>query len=75
MEPTVCPKKVFCSISYFGINNHFEEGAVLQTVSVIFEDPGVQDLLVKLYQKGTSIAALSVFSFSFGCLVSEVNRS
>ncbi|GJM86850.1 hypothetical protein PR202_ga02748 [Eleusine coracana subsp. coracana] len=25
--------------------------AVLQTVSVIFEDPGVQDLLVKLYQK------------------------
>ncbi|KAM3225112.1 hypothetical protein ACQJBY_058071 [Aegilops geniculata] len=25
--------------------------AVLQTVSVIFEDPGVQDLLVKVYQK------------------------
>ncbi|KAG2661595.1 hypothetical protein PVAP13_1KG208404 [Panicum virgatum] len=25
--------------------------AVLQTISVIFEDPGVQDLLVKLYQK------------------------
>ncbi|KAL5212816.1 hypothetical protein ABZP36_023663 [Zizania latifolia] len=25
--------------------------AVLQTVSVIFEDPGVQDLLAKLYQK------------------------
>lgn len=23
-----------------------------QTVSVIFEDPGVQELLVKLYQKG-----------------------
>lgn len=25
-----------------------------QTVSVIFEDPGVQELLVKLYHKGTS---------------------
>ncbi|XP_048432445.1 exocyst complex component SEC6 isoform X2 [Pyrus x bretschneideri] len=28
--------------------------AVHQTVCVIFEDPGVQDLLVKLYQKGKS---------------------
>jgi hypothetical protein len=36
--------------------------AVLQTVTVIFEDPGVHDLLVKLYQRGTLIAALSVFS-------------
>ncbi|VAI60727.1 unnamed protein product [Triticum turgidum subsp. durum] len=27
------------------------EEAVLQTVSVIFEDPGVQDLLAKVYQK------------------------
>jgi hypothetical protein len=35
----------------------------------------VQDLLVKLYQKGTSISSLSVFPFSFGCLVSEVIRS
>jgi exocyst complex component 3 len=26
--------------------------AVHQTVRVIFEDPGVQELLVKLYQKG-----------------------
>jgi hypothetical protein len=25
---------------------------VLQTVGVIFEDPGVQDLLAKVYQKG-----------------------
>ena len=41
--------------------------AVLQTVSVIFEDPGVQDLLVKLYQKGNSfIAALSFVLFFWG---------
>lgn len=26
--------------------------AVHETVDVIFEDPGVQELLVKLYQKG-----------------------
>uniref|UniRef100_A0A0E0CRJ4 Uncharacterized protein n=1 Tax=Oryza meridionalis TaxID=40149 RepID=A0A0E0CRJ4_9ORYZ len=31
--------------------NYAEQEAVLQTVSVIFEDPGVQDLLVKVYQK------------------------
>jgi len=29
MEPTVCPKKGFCSISYFRINSHFEEGSDL----------------------------------------------
>lgn len=27
-----------------------------QTVNVIFEDPGVQELLVKLYQKGKTIS-------------------
>ncbi|KAK7831738.1 exocyst complex component sec6, partial [Quercus suber] len=32
--------------------NYAEQEAVQQTVSVIFEDPGVQELLVNLYQKG-----------------------
>ncbi|KAM3759940.1 hypothetical protein ACB098_01G157300 [Castanea mollissima] len=32
----------------------FAKEAVHQTVRVIFEDPGVQELLVKLYQKGFS---------------------
>ncbi|KAM0892319.1 hypothetical protein ACQ4PT_025820 [Festuca glaucescens] len=31
--------------------NYAEQEAVLQTVGVIFEDPGVQDLLAKVYQK------------------------
>ncbi|KAF9613927.1 hypothetical protein IFM89_013174 [Coptis chinensis] len=31
--------------------NYFEQEAVHQTVSVIFENPGVQELLAKLYQK------------------------
>lgn len=29
-----------------------DAGSYLQTVNVIFEDPGVQELLVNLYQKG-----------------------
>lgn len=33
-----------------------------QTVCVIFEDPGVQDLLVKLYQKGKVIYLLVLWS-------------
>ncbi|RDX81173.1 hypothetical protein CR513_38183, partial [Mucuna pruriens] len=42
--------------------------AVIQTVSVIFEDPGVQELLVKLYQKvklfdNWRIKMLAIFCF------------
>lgn len=33
-----------------------------QTVSVIFEDPGVQELLVKVYQKGE---AFTPYDFLF----------
>lgn len=31
-----------------------------QTVSVIFEDPGVQELLLKLYQKGKIIFTINL---------------
>lgn len=37
----------------------FQE-AVKQTVNVIFDDPGVQELLVKLYQKGESFFLLQI---------------
>lgn len=35
-----------------------------QTVSVIFEDPGVQELLVKVYQKGEAFT-LMIFCLRF----------
>lgn len=41
----------FTNISYLTCSHLLQE-AVHQTVSVIFEDPGVEELLVKLYQKG-----------------------
>jgi hypothetical protein len=40
----------------------FQQEAVLQTVSFIFEDRGVQDLLVKLYQRG------NFFILAFVCI-------
>lgn len=36
-----------------------------QTVSVIFEDPGVQELLVKLYQKGKIVFILQLAIWVF----------
>lgn len=39
-----------------------------QTVSVIFEDPGVQELLVKLYQKGKiNTVTCAGVSYVLGC--------
>ena len=37
------------------------------TVSVIFEDPGVQELLVKLYQKGKIL-------YSFHCTLIAIAK-
>ncbi|RVW47103.1 Exocyst complex component SEC6 [Vitis vinifera] len=43
--------------------------AVHQTVSVIFEDPGVQELLVKLYQKGENFTIINLLFEVFMVLV------
>ena len=40
-----------------------------QTVSVIFEDPGVQELLVKLYQKGEDFTSINLLFEVFMVLV------
>ncbi|RVW24202.1 hypothetical protein CK203_087020 [Vitis vinifera] len=45
------------------------EEAVHQTVSVIFEDPGVQELLVKLYQKGEDFTIINLLFEVFMVLV------
>lgn len=45
------PMLSFTNTAYLTCSHLLQE-AVHQTVSVIFEDPGVEELLVKLYQKG-----------------------
>ena len=59
---TIFKDKTFVLDFYVSCHLVFwSQEAVHQTVRVIFEDPGVQELLVKLYQKGIFLSAGLIF--------------
>ncbi|CAN1345344.1 Exocyst complex component SEC6 [Linum perenne] len=54
--------------------NYAEQEAVHQTVKVIFEDPGVEELLVKLYQKDWAEGQVTEYLVAtFGDYFTDVN--